>query len=142
MAAEQARYVELRGMLEARRAELMIEVRGKMIQIRSGGPDGEVRDSMEEADAKVAEDIEIALIKMKADTLNQINDALRRLEDGEYGNCTTCGNEITVYRLRALVFASLCRDCEEAEEDTRNKEQAIAHRTRFLYRLGAGADST
>jgi RNA polymerase-binding transcription factor DksA len=50
-------------------------------------------------------DIEFALIQMKAETLDQINQALSRLDEGAYGYCLECGEEIPERRLRALPFA-------------------------------------
>ena len=61
-------------------------------------------------------DIEFALIQMKAETLDQINQALSRLDEGAYGHCLECGEEIPERRLRALPFAIRCKDCEEALE--------------------------
>ena len=61
-------------------------------------------------------DIEFALIQMKAETLDQINQALSRLDEGAYGYCLECGEEIPERRLRALPFAIRCKDCEEALE--------------------------
>jgi RNA polymerase-binding protein DksA len=51
-----------------------------------------------------------------ADTLEQIERALARMEDGTYGLCEECGRPIAYRRLRALPFASLCRRCKEREE--------------------------
>jgi len=52
-----------------------------------------------------------------ATELNQVNEALARLDAGEYGFCKSCGNEIGAMRLEALPYATLCIDCaEEAEE--------------------------
>jgi RNA polymerase-binding transcription factor DksA len=57
---------------------------------------------------------------MKAETLNKrINEALNRLEEGKYGYCFECGEEISEARLRALPFAVRCKDCEEARETRR-----------------------
>ena len=53
---------------------------------------------------------------MKAETLGQINQALSRLDEGAYGYCLECGEEIPERRLRALLFAIRCKDCEEAME--------------------------
>jgi len=57
-------------------------------------------------------DIEFAPIQMKAETLDQINQALSRLDEGAYGYCLECGEEIPERRLRALPFAIRCKDCE------------------------------
>ena len=50
-------------------------------------------------------DLEFAPIQMKAETLDQINQALSRLDEGAYGYCLECGEEIPELRLRALPFA-------------------------------------
>ncbi len=73
-------------------------------------------DAAESSEADIQDDIEFALIQMKAETLNKIDEALRRLEEGTYGYCFECGEEIAERRLRALPFAVRCKDCEEARE--------------------------
>jgi len=102
------RYNELKQMLEDRRRELQSEVQGKMRDVRQEGAGGklnEVLDAVESSEADIQEDIEFALIQMKAETLNKVNDALARLDNGDYGNCFECGEEIAEKRLRALPFA-------------------------------------
>ena len=107
-------------MLEERRRELMSEVQGKIRDVRAeGGKERDVLDQGESSEVDIQEDIEFALIQMKSETLNKINEALRRLEEGTYGNCFECGDEIAQARLRALPFAVRCKDCEEARENCR-----------------------
>ena len=65
---------------------------------------------------------------MKAETLNKINEALARLEEGRYGMCFECGDEIAEARLRALPFAVRCKDCEEAREIAAQRERSMAQR--------------
>ncbi|NLG51065.1 MAG: conjugal transfer protein TraR [Chloroflexi bacterium] len=48
--------------------------------------------------------------------LDQVTDALQRIENGTYGFCTRCGRPIDSARLRALPTASLCYDCKAREE--------------------------
>ena len=116
-ASKTSRYNELRKMLEERRRELMTAVQHKMRDVRAeGGNDRDVLDQGESSEVDIQEDIEFALIQMKAETLNKINEALSRLEEGVYGNCFECGEEIAEARLRALPFAVRCKDCEEARE--------------------------
>jgi len=52
-----------------------------------------------------------------ATELNQVNDALARLDAGEYGFCKSCGNPIGAARLEAMPFATLCIDCAEGAEE-------------------------
>src|SRR5918994_594317 len=124
-----SRYDELKQMLEDRRRELMNEVQGKMRDVRAdGNKDRDVLDQGESSEVDIQEDIEFALIQMKSETLNKINEALRRLEDGTYGDCFECGDEIAEARLRALPFAVRCKDCEEARETAEKRERAMAKR--------------
>jgi DnaK suppressor protein len=46
----------------------------------------------------------------------QVDEALRRLVDGEYGLCIDCGGSISAPRLRALPFAVRCLRCQERFE--------------------------
>jgi DnaK suppressor protein len=119
-------------MLEDRRREMHAEVKGKMRDVRAEGSWGskasEVVDAVESSEADIQDEIEFALIQMKSETLNKIEDALVRLENGDYGNCFECGEEIAEKRLRALPFAVRCKDCEEAREVAEKRERQMAAR--------------
>jgi len=132
LGAPRSRYTELKRMLEDRRREIQAEVQGKMRGVREenswGGKVNEVLDAVESAEADIQEDLEFALVQMKSETLNKINDALGRLEQGSYGNCFECGEEIAEKRLRALPFAVRCKDCEEAREVAEQRERQLAAR--------------
>lgn len=127
-----SRYSELKQMLLDRRREIQAEVQGKMRDVRAegtwGGKLNEVLDAVESSEADIQDDIEFALIQMKSETLNKINDALTRLEQGDYGNCFDCGEEIAEKRLRALPFAVRCKDCEEAREVAEQRERQLVAR--------------
>jgi RNA polymerase-binding transcription factor len=127
-----SRYSELKQMLEGRQREIHAEVQGKMRGVREegswGGKVNDVLDAVESAEADIQEDIEFALVQMKSETLTKINDALARLEQGDYGNCFECGAEIAEKRLRALPFAVRCKDCEEAREVAERRERQLAAR--------------
>ena len=88
----------------------------------------QVLDQGESSEVDIQDEIEFALIQMKAETLNKIDAALRRLEEGTYGDCFECGDEIAEARLRALPFAVRCRDCEEARETAEQRERMAQRR--------------
>ncbi len=48
--------------------------------------------------------------------INKIKDALERIEDGSYGLCETCGEEISFGRLKARPVATHCIVCKTAAE--------------------------
>jgi DnaK suppressor protein len=127
-----SRYSELKQMLEERRREIQAEVQGKIRDVRAegawGGKVSEVLDAVESSESDIQDDIEFALIQMKSETLNKIHDALARLEQGDYGNCFECGEEIAEKRLRALPFAVRCKNCEEAREVAEQRERQLASR--------------
>ncbi len=129
--AKSSRYHELKQMLQGRRRELQAEVQGKMRDVRATGEVtklSEVFDAVESSEADIQEDIELALIQMKSETLNKVDDALARLEQGTYGNCFECGEEIAEKRLRALPFAVRCKDCEEAREAVEQRQRQLTAR--------------
>jgi DnaK suppressor protein len=126
-----SRSNELKQMLLGRRRELQAQVHDKMRDVRATGEVtklSEVFDAGESSEADIQEDIELALIQMKSETLNRVDDALGRLEQGTYGNCFDCGEEIAEKRLRALPFAVRCKDCEEAKENAEQRERQVAAR--------------
>lgn len=125
------RYDELKNILEGRRREIMSEVQGRMREVRADGAGSTVQgvlDAVESSECDIQDEIEFALIQMKAETLNKIDEALRRLEEGTYGYCFECGEEISERRLRALPFAVRCKDCEEAREVKQQRERLMAQR--------------
>ena len=125
------RYAELKEILEERRREIMGQVQDKIRDVRTEGannPNQGVLDAAESSESDIQDDIEFALIQMKAETLHKIEEALRRLEENTFGYCFECGEEISERRLRALPFAVRCKDCEEARETAQQRERLMAQR--------------
>jgi DnaK suppressor protein len=104
-------------------------MQGRMRDVRAiGSRERDGADRSENSDVDIQDDIELALIQMKSETLNKINQALRRLEEDVYGNCFECGDNIAAPRLKALPFAVRCKDCEELRENTAQQERPLAQR--------------
>jgi DnaK suppressor protein len=51
--------------------------------------------------------------------LYHIDEALRRLRKGDFGNCQNCGKPIQKARLEAVPHARLCIECKEREEEAK-----------------------
>ena len=49
-------------------------------------------------------------------TLLQVEEAMRRMDEGTYEECTSCGNKIPLTRLKAIPWAALCIECQERQE--------------------------
>jgi DnaK suppressor protein len=73
----------------------------------SAGSDNHVGDS---ATATLGREIDYTLGENSEQVLAEINVALKRIEEGTYGTCKACGQEIAPERLDAYPWASLCID--------------------------------
>ena len=118
----QERYAVLKSMLEDRRRDIQDRLRS----LRETLPAqvAEVKDAEEQSVQDFAQDVELALMEMKSETLSQIDEAIRRLEAGVYGVCANCGRDVAEARLKALPFATLCLECQENEEEARASERS------------------
>jgi DnaK suppressor protein len=119
-----SRRDELKQSLEQRRKELVAVLHERMQVVRA---EHEIRalsgrlDDGEASEVDIQEDIELALLQMKSETLRHIDESLARLEAGVYGQCSSCGSAIATSRLLALPFAVRCRPCEEQNETHRQR---------------------
>ena len=55
--------------------------------------------------------------------ISKIDKALERVEDGTFGICEECGEEITDARLKARPVTTLCIDCKEEQEKQEKARQ-------------------
>ena len=82
-------------------------------------PDGDtVEVSMDEgfadsAQATTGRSELLALVEQLRTHYAEVTAALTRLENGTYGKCENCGNEIPIERLEAIPAASLCVECKQ-----------------------------
>ncbi|GAC1335079.1 MAG: hypothetical protein NVSMB17_17550 [Candidatus Dormibacteria bacterium] len=63
-----------------------------------------------------AKERDMAVIENLEHVRSQVEAALKRLDDGSYGTCETCGQAIPRERLEALPFAGQCVACKSKEE--------------------------
>jgi RNA polymerase-binding protein DksA len=70
----------------------------------------------ETATATLGREIDYTLGDNAEQVLSEIDDALKRIDDGTYGTCVNCGQEIPRERLEANPWASLCIDCKRRAE--------------------------
>jgi DnaK suppressor protein len=113
-----SREQKLRKLLEGQRHRIVESVRVTMREGRSEGTaeHDEVHDEAERSEADIQDDLELALLQMRSETLARIDEALERLDAGDYGRCVECAADISAARLNALPFAIRCRSCEQTYE--------------------------
>ena len=67
--------------------------------------------STETGSAATVFESELSLVRNSRELLDQVEDALERLDAGTYGTCTNCGKPIPAARLDALPYTTLCVAC-------------------------------
>ncbi|RMD92288.1 MAG: TraR/DksA family transcriptional regulator [Alphaproteobacteria bacterium] len=98
---------ERKAAMLARRAELVEEIREIEAQLRSETtPDDDDRAIEREADEALEEKERLDQLEIQ-----QIDAALKRIEEGEYGYCVRCGEEIAPERLDLLPHTPFCARC-------------------------------
>lgn len=81
------------------------------------GDDAHHLADLEEMASDVSVDsIVFEQFRSSADTISQIEKALTRLDEGQYGDCDDCGSGIGNERLEALPFATQCIECKREAE--------------------------
>jgi len=66
-------------------------------------------------------ELSISIVSSEQQVLYQIEEALKRIDDGTYGMCQQCGTPITLSRLKAVPYTSLCIACQRVKEQ-KNKQ--------------------
>jgi len=94
-------------------------VLGHVDRVLSGELDVDPDDFPDEMDAALAESslsFTGQIRERELRLLNKIEKSLKKIEQGSYGQCQGCGEEIGMGRLRARPVASLCIDCKDEQE--------------------------
>lgn len=61
-------------------------------------------------------DFTLQLVQTGHETLQQIDEALKRIEEGTYDTCEVCGGKIPKRRLQVVPYATMCVKCAEKAE--------------------------
>lgn len=68
------------------------------------------------ATATLEREIDYTLEENAENLVRAIDQALERIEDGTYGKCERCGQQIAEERLEAIPHATRCIDCQRLAE--------------------------
>lgn len=78
--------------------------------------DTETPDPVDLAVQNYSKNVLLAVSENDSRQLQMIDEALKRIEDEEYGSCQNCGKEIVPKRLQAVPWARYCLSCQELVE--------------------------
>lgn len=73
-------------------------------------------DELDQATTDAEQSMRMRLRNREMLYLRKVDEALRRIEDGIFGECESCGEDIELKRLEARPTATLCLVCKEEEE--------------------------
>lgn len=73
-------------------------------------------DIVDRANSAYNREFMFSLSGTERETLFQIEEALQRLDDGGYGTCSNCSEEIPLARVKAVPWAKYCISCQELDE--------------------------
>jgi DnaK suppressor protein len=76
-------------------------------ELMSGSQDNHMADTATETYER---ELDEGLEEDAREQLRQVEQALGRIESGEYGSCEACGKEIPAERLEAVPWTTLCID--------------------------------
>ncbi len=116
---ENTRKARLRRLLIRKREDIIREAKSEIKKFKNGEKKQLVETVMDDGDMSVvdmAEDISLKQLSTHRENLMKIDIALRKLEEGTYGICEECGDEISEERLKIMPFAIYCRDDQERKE--------------------------
>ena len=106
----------LRTALLQKRGELLGGAAGKPLQWTMENNSGRQGDMADQASGTNEVHVQLKLKQTDAKILQAIEDALRRMEEGDYGVCRECGESIAEARLTAIPWARKCIACKEKEK--------------------------
>lgn len=115
---DEQKLEELRSQLEREREQQLEQLEewgadpyGETVKDLGGGEEG-FADSAQVAERRSEA---LAHIEQARNRLHQVDEALERMDEGTYGVCVDCGEEIPPARLEARPLSIRCVDCASRE---------------------------
>ena len=104
-----------RGILEEKKDEILRNAKRTLNEDMTLDVD-DLPDEMDLASSEYLQSFTFRLRGREKVFLDKIEKALRKIEDGSFGTCEECGEEISVKRLEARPETTLCIRCKEDQE--------------------------
>jgi DnaK suppressor protein len=73
-------------------------------------------DEIDQAQTDIEQSMRMRLRNREVFYIKKVDEALNRIEDGTFGECDDCGEDIELRRLEARPTATLCVNCKEEQE--------------------------
>jgi RNA polymerase-binding transcription factor len=103
-----------RQLLNERRQELLQEASRTTHDM--GGTRELFPDPTDRASHEGERSLELRIRDRERKLLSKIDEAIGRIEGGSYGECESCGGDISIERLKARPVTTLCIECKASQE--------------------------
>lgn len=110
----------IKSLLQEQKSALLKEAM-KTVESDLGVVSEEMADTIDRSAVETERNFTLRLRDRERKLIKKIDEALDRLESGDYGDCEECGDSIGMNRLKARPVATLCIDCKE-EQEQREKQ--------------------
>lgn len=105
--------VHIRNMLEAKRRELIADIRSQAVELAVS--DG-IHDPIDKVQMMAYREEAVQQVGRLSETLSSVEKSLEALSGGYYGYCAECGEPIAAKRLEIIPWASHCLNCQARRE--------------------------
>ncbi|MCK9196231.1 MAG: TraR/DksA family transcriptional regulator [Syntrophales bacterium] len=82
-------------------------------------------DPLDRATADLGRGVDLIIRGRERELIREIEEALTRIDQGEFGICQNCGSTISDKRLWAKPTSSLCVECKEKEEGRQRRRSIL-----------------
>ena len=106
---------KFKGLLQEKRDEIVKKAK-QTLEEDMALDANDLPDEMDLASSEYLQSFTFRLRGREKVFLDKIDKALRKIEDGSFGTCEECGEEISVKRLEARPETTLCIRCKEDQE--------------------------
>ena len=97
-----------------KRNDILKEAERTLTELNEQG--GNIPDPNDRASAESGRNFELRIRQREQKLLSKIEDAMQLIDDGDFGECESCGELIGLKRLQARPVTGLCIECKTAQE--------------------------
>lgn len=117
---KEKQLLKFKAQLEEMKEKIITDVEQTLSDMTT--QNGNIPDPNDRATVESDRNFELRIRDRERKLMNKIEEALSRIDDGSYGVCEGCGEDIAVKRLEARPVAKYCIDCKTKQEQ-REKAQ-------------------
>lgn len=113
-----------------RRKAILRSKLGELLKLTGNRGELEIQptaDPLDQVRSSTDRDMAVETLNQQAHSIHEIRSALERIEDGSYGRCERCEEQIPPKRLDALPWARMCVKCQSAVEAERHQHRTAFH---------------